>query len=101
MTETARPILAVICPVHNEQEAIPLFFGRLAPIAARLADRYRVRLVFLNNASSDTTLDRIAEIRARFPETYHISMSRNVGYQSSLDCGLRTIDADVFATIDG
>jgi len=100
MTETVRPILAVICPVHNEQEAIPLFFGRLQPVVAGLAERYLVRLVFLNNASSDATIEKIDAIRARFPETYHISMSRNVGYQASLDRGLRMIDADVFVIID-
>ncbi len=100
MTGSARPTLAIICPVYDEQEAIPLFFGRLTPVVAGLAARYLVRLVFLNNASTDATLDRIDGIRAQFPETYHISMSRNVGYQSSLDCGLRRIDADLFVIID-
>ena len=64
-----RPVLAVICPVHNEEEAIPLFFGRLQPVVAGLAERYLVRLVFLNNASSDATIEQIDAIRARFPET--------------------------------
>ena len=100
MTDSMRPVLAIICPVYNEEETIPLFFGRLQPVADSLADRYLVRLVFLNNASSDGTLAEIVAVRARFAETFVISMSRNVGYQSSLDCGLRTTDADVFVIID-
>lgn len=100
VTERARPVLAVICPVYNEQQAIPLFFDRLQPVVAGLARRYLVRLVFLNNASRDGTLEQIDQVRTRFPETYRISMSRNVGYQASLDCGIRTIDADLFVIID-
>src|ERR1700691_5963865 len=68
MTDTARPILAILCPVYNEEEAIPLFFGRLQPVAAGLAERYLVRLVFLNNASHDRTMELIEEIRQRFAE---------------------------------
>lgn len=100
MTERARPVLSIICPVYNEQETVPLFFERLRPVIDRLAERYFVRLVFLNNASSDGTLGKIDEIHSRFPETYCISMSRNVGYQASLDCGIRTIDSDLFVIID-
>jgi dolichol-phosphate mannosyltransferase len=93
-------LLAIICPVWNEEPVIPLFLDRMLPIMHLLSDRYEVELVFLNNASTDRTLDSIAAVREQWPETYVISMSRNVGYQASLECGLRTIDADLFTIID-
>ena len=100
MTPIPRPVLAIICPVYNEDVAIPLFFERILPVMEVLASRFRVRLVFLNNASTDRTGERIEDVRGRWPETFVISMSRNVGYQASLECGLRNIDADVFVIID-
>jgi len=96
----ASPVLAILCPVYNEEVVVTLFFGRILPVMQRLSARYHVRLVFLNNASEDGTLERIAAIIEQWPETYVISMSRNVGYQASLECGLRTVDADLFAIID-
>jgi len=95
-----RPVLAIVCPVYNEETVIPLFFERIVPVMEMLAAGYWIRLVFLNNASADRTLDRIEQIQLRWAETYVISMSRNVGYQASLECGLRNIDADLFVVID-
>ena len=94
------PVLAIVCPVYNEEAVIPLFFGRILPVLEALTPRYQIRLVFLNNASVDRTRDRIEDVKALWQETYVISMSRNVGYQASLECGLRNVDADLFVIID-
>jgi len=100
MTSAPRPVLAIVCPVYNEDTVIPLFFGRLSPVMTALAARYLIRLVFLNNASTDRTREKIDDIRRQWPETYVLSMSRNVGYQASVECGLRNIEADLFVIID-
>src|ERR1700721_2497705 len=100
MPQASRPLLAIICPVYNEELVISLFFSRILPVMTELAARYECRLVFLNNASTDQTREKIDEIAARWPETYVLTMSRNVGYQASLECGLRNIDADLFVIID-
>ena len=93
-------ILAILCPIYNEEAAIPLFVARILPVMRALEPGYRVRLVFLNNASTDDSLARIAGAKADWPETYVISMSRNAGYQASLECGLRHVEADIFVIID-
>jgi dolichol-phosphate mannosyltransferase len=100
MSQAARLVLAIVCPVYNEEAVVALFFGRMLPVMQALSDRYHVRLVFLNNASTDSTLARIEDLRADWAELFVISMSRNVGYQASLECGLRHIEADLFAIID-
>jgi len=92
--------LTIICPVFNEEQVIPLFFERIQPVMAALTDRYFVDLVFLNNASSDGSLAAILKLRERTASIYVVTMSRNVGYQRSLDCGLRTVQGDLFAIID-
>jgi len=100
MISTPLPVLAIVCPVYNEEAVILLFFGRILPVLEALTPRYQIRLVFLNNASVDRTRDRIEDVKALWQETYVISMSRNVGYQASLECGLRNVDADLFVIID-
>ncbi|MBU6449183.1 MAG: glycosyltransferase family 2 protein [Rhodospirillales bacterium] len=95
-----RPTLSILCPVFNEEVVIPLFAARMMPVIRRLSERYLIRLVFLNNASTDRTLDMIATVHEEWTETFVISMSRNVGYQASLQCGLAHIKADLYAFID-
>lgn len=92
--------LTIICPVHNEAKVIPLFYERMKPVMAELGKTYDVSLVFSNNASTDSTLVSIAEIRKVDPRVYVISLSSNVGYQRSLECGLRNCKGDLFAFID-
>jgi polyisoprenyl-phosphate glycosyltransferase len=92
--------LSIICPVFNEEQVIPLFFRRLQPVIQALMGRYLVDLVFLNNASTDCSLAEIQKLREHYSSIYVVTMSRNVGYQRSLDCGLRTVKGDLFAIID-
>jgi dolichol-phosphate mannosyltransferase len=92
--------LSIICPVHNEADVVPLFYQRLAPVFARLSRRYKLQLVFLNNASSDGTLEAIRSLIFNDSSVFVITMSRNVGYQASLECGLRRVESDVYAFID-
>jgi glycosyltransferase involved in cell wall biosynthesis len=69
-------------------------------VIKRLAASHRVFVVFLNNASTDGTLPAIDAVRSRHPETYVLTLSRNVGYQRSLEFGLRHCEADIYVFID-
>ena len=92
--------LTIICPVHDEAQVVPLFFGRMKPIVDELSARYRVDLLFLNNASTDGTYDVINALREVHSFVHVITLSSNVGYQRSLECGLRNAKGDVFTFID-
>ena len=92
--------LTILCPVYNEENVIALFFGRIRPVVGKLAERYSVSLLFLNNASSDQTLQEIEKVRESWPATYVITMSKNVGYHASLECGLRNAVGDLLVFID-
>jgi glycosyltransferase involved in cell wall biosynthesis len=94
------PRLTIICPVHNEEQVIPLFFEQAQPVIASLSSRYRVELLFLNNSSTDGTYDVIKALREVYPFVYVITLSSNVGYQRSLECGLRNAKGDIIAFID-
>jgi dolichol-phosphate mannosyltransferase len=94
------PLITILCPVYNEDRVVPLFFERIQPVLVKLSEHYAVHLVFLNNASRDRTPQQIEKIREVWPSTYLITMSRNVGYHASLECGLRNAAGDLFVFID-
>src|SRR5208282_1629100 len=78
----------------------PLFFDRIRPVLAKLSERYSVDLLFLNNASTDGTVEQIEKVRQAWPSTYLLTTSRNVGYHASLECGLRNARGDLLVFID-
>src|SRR5580765_5135924 len=92
--------LTIICPVFNEAGVVPLFFARLLPVVKSLSARYKVDLLFLNNASTDGTLDAIDALRKEHSFVYVITLSANVGYQRSIECGLRHAKGDLITFID-
>lgn len=100
MSHVERHSFAVICPVHNEEGTVRIFFGRLMAVLERLSERYRPELVFVDNDSSDSTRAVISELARNHTNVRLIALSRNVGYQCSVECGLRSIDADISAVID-
>lgn len=92
--------LTVICPVFNEAASLPIFIERFNTTRDRLVDRYDVELLFSNNSSTDGTLETILEFRKQYPYIFVATLSRNVGYQASLECGLKTAQGDLFIFID-
>jgi dolichol-phosphate mannosyltransferase len=98
--ESDRRSLAVICPVYNEQESIPLFFARLREVFKNLPERYQPSLYFVDNGCTDASLDIIRGIHKENPNVYAIVLSRNFGYQSALEAGLRLAEGDFYVMID-
>jgi glycosyltransferase involved in cell wall biosynthesis len=92
--------LTVLCPVFNEEAAIPLFFARVQRVFDQLKPRYVTALVFLNNGSTDSTSEIIDELCRKHPHVFAFTMSRNFGYQASIDMGLRSARGDLFSIID-
>ncbi len=98
--EIRRQHLTVICPVFNEENTVPLFFARMLPVIESLSSRYKVDLLFLNNASTDGTYRALEGLARNHSFVHYISLSANVGYQKSLECGLHHAKGDLLSFID-
>jgi dolichol-phosphate mannosyltransferase len=96
----SKQTLTILCPVFNEEEVVPLFWGRMSPVIDTLSVQFHVNLVFLDNASTDGTYDEIMRLRDQNPDIYVLRMSNNVGYQKSLQSGLNNVESDVYTFID-
>jgi glycosyltransferase involved in cell wall biosynthesis len=99
MSET-KPILAILVPVYNEERVVALFYERLRPVVDKLSSDYTCHVVFLNNASNDGTIKSIEALDPGSARIFFISLARNVGYQRSLEFGLKNTDADLYVFID-
>jgi dolichol-phosphate mannosyltransferase len=92
--------IKVICPVYNEELSLHYFYERYCAMRDKLPSRYDLELTFVNNGSSDRTLDIIKQFRAQDRRVQVISHSRNFGYQASVMCGLTNVKGDAYVVID-
>lgn len=95
-----KPLVSIVCPVYNEERAIPLFYDRLKAAVGSLSDKYDFELVFTNNCSVDGTLNVVQALRALDPIVQVITLSRNFGYQASVLAGINYSSGDATIVID-
>ncbi|WP_417204648.1 glycosyltransferase family 2 protein [Acetoanaerobium sticklandii] len=90
----------IICPVFNEEDALLLFFERFNSVFDQLKSEYKYRLIFVNNASTDQTYKITSELAGKYDYVSLITLSRNFGYQCSVQCGLTYSTADFTGVVD-
>ncbi|HTR81881.1 MAG TPA: glycosyltransferase family 2 protein [Bacteroidota bacterium] len=95
-----KPLISIICPVHNEQESVPVFYSRLQNAIAPVKKEFDFELIFINDSSTDATLSVIKQLRKKDPATQVLSLSRNFGYQASVLAGMKFARGNGIFTID-
>ena len=91
-------LLSLIVPVLNEEESIPLFYEAVQEV---LRDEpYELESLFVDDGSTDKTLEIIEELHARDPRVRGISFSRNFGKELALAAGLQAARGDAVVPMD-
>ncbi len=96
----SRKLVTIVCPVFNEEQAVPLFYERLQKSLATMEDKVRFEILFVNNRSTDGTEARVMALREKDPRVQLLTMSRNYGYQASISAGMRHASGDASVNID-
>ena len=91
--------LSIIVPVFNEQDNILPLVREVAASLPALPGDYE--LVFVDDASTDRTWQRIAEARETDRRVRGLRHGRNAGQSAALWTGIRATAAPVVATMDG
>jgi len=78
--------LTAIIPCLNEEENIE---GAYAEIRRELARYGEVELLFIDDGSTDTTLERIKRLAELDPSVKYLSFSRNFGHEAAFSAGFR------------
>src|SRR5450631_4530631 len=78
--------LSVIAPVCNESRNIAALLERLVPVLERCAASFEI--IFVDDGSSDDTLDRLRAAHAADSRILALSLSRNFGKESAITAGL-------------
>ncbi len=90
--------LSIVCPAFNEEETILEFHRRTRKAMAAAGQPFEV--VFVNDGSTDDTLELMRDLRARHPNTTIVDLSRNFGKEIALTAGLDAAAGDAIVVID-
>lgn len=85
-TPLPAPALSVVVPAYNEQEVLPAFHARLAPVMDAIGLPWEV--VYVNDGSRDATLSVMLGLQAADPRVALVNLSRNFGKEIALTAGL-------------
>ena len=99
-----RPLISLIVPVKDEEEAIGPFVARITPVLDALKEEDGSaalwELLFIDDGSQDATLAAIAAANMRDPRVIGLSLSRNFGKEAALSAGLDNVTGRTVVPID-
>ena len=102
-TEGKRPSeklrLSVVVPVHNEADNLQELAKRLQGVAGQLPD-CEMEVLFVDDGSTDDSVQKMHEIRDTGIPIGFIRLSRNYGHQAALCAGMENAIGDAVITMD-
>jgi len=91
--------VSIIVPVFNEKDMVQLFLDRFDAVFGNI-DTVNLELLFINDGSSDETLDRLLQAQKRDSRVRIIDLSRNFGKEAALTAGLQSARGRVCVPMD-
>ncbi|MEM7103953.1 MAG: glycosyltransferase family 2 protein [Bacteroidota bacterium] len=91
--------LSIVIPIFNEEKNLPILYDRLSAVCQKLRVSYE--LIFVNDGSSDGSLEKIRLLSNTDQAVDFIDFSRNFGHQLAVTAGLDHAEGDAVVIIDG
>jgi glycosyltransferase involved in cell wall biosynthesis len=90
--------LSVVVPAYNEQDVLPEFHRRLTSVLDGLKGRAEV--VYVNDGSTDATVEVIHRLRSSDSRVSLVDLSRNFGKEIAMTAGFDHAIGDAVVVID-
>ncbi|MBN2612092.1 MAG: glycosyltransferase family 2 protein [Bacteroidales bacterium] len=90
--------ISVVIPAFNEEECIAALIDRLKEIMDKL--KYPYEVIIVDDGSKDRTFEVIRELSVKYKFLKGVKLSRNMGHQAALDCGLKHASGDAVISMD-
>ena len=89
----------IIVPCFNEENVLELFYEKVKKYMTDIPD-CSMRCVFVNDGSSDGTLEKMRELAKANADVTYISLSRNFGKEAAMMAALDYVDGDAVVIMD-
>ncbi|MEN3028364.1 MAG: glycosyltransferase family 2 protein [Aquificaceae bacterium] len=90
--------LSLVIPAYNEEENIPLLYGKLKPVLEELGKEYEI--VFVDDGSVDATWEKLKKIAEEDRRVKLIRFRKNYGQTAAMYAGFQHASGEVIVTMD-
>lgn len=90
--------ISVVIPLYNEAESLPELHAWIKRVMD--ANGFDYEVIFVNDGSTDSSVEVIKHLAESNPEIHLISFARNYGKSPALNEGFRKAQGDVVITMD-
>ena len=97
--ETVSPVYSVVIPIYNEAELLTALHQRVTQTLQQFHTSYEV--IYVDDGSSDRSVEILRELCAREAQVTAISLSRNFGHQTAISAGLWYARGERVVVMDG
>ncbi|MEI7675374.1 MAG: glycosyltransferase family 2 protein, partial [Bacteroidales bacterium] len=98
LSSNSESVVSVVVPIMNEEGNVALLVDRVSAVLEGVAS---FEIIFVNDGSTDNTLEVIKQLNASDKRVKYLSFSRNFGHQSALRAGLDFAEGDCVVSMDG
>ncbi len=92
--------ICLIVPCYNESKVVDLCQQAIDEAIAPLSSRYIFEIVYINDGSSDDTLELLKKLREKDSRVTVINLSRNFGKEAAMTAALDYVDGDATIILD-
>lgn len=92
--------LSLVVPCFNEEETIFPFHEEASRVINELNMTEETEFIFVDDGSSDKTLEKIKELSQKDKNVHFVSFSRNFGKESAIFAGLEKAKGEYTALLD-
>lgn len=90
--------LSIVIPALNEEENIEQVFSRIKEVMDNSGITFE--LIFIDDGSTDNTLEKIKNLAANNTNVRYTSFSRNFGHEAASSCGFKMVEGNAAVLID-
>ena len=91
-------LLSLVVPCYNEEKTIPIFYDAVMGIKDKIDAE--IEFCFVDDGSTDKTLDILRDLNKLDENVHYRSFSRNFGKEAGILAGLEMANGDFVATMD-
>ena len=95
-----KKVFSLVIPVYFEEAVLGTFYERLTVALAPLEPEFEVEFLFVNDGSTDRSLELLLAFRERDARVRVLHFSRNFGHQIAVTAGVDHARGDVVGIID-
>ncbi len=96
----SKPEVSVVIPCYNEELALPYLANTLRSVEANLRQNYQPRFVFVDDASSDNTFDKLTELFGEHENIKIIRHETNKGVAAGIMTGIKSAKTEIVCSMD-